>query len=61
MPPEAVINLRPSRPSHHFLRRRARALAASWEFWNPDSPYRAVVLPAARGPYRWRVTLRPKS
>lgn len=59
MSPVTIAMLAPGRPSHHFLRRRARQVAARF---NADRslgcPYTAVVLPARRGPYRWRVELR---
>jgi hypothetical protein len=39
--------------SRHFLRRRARAKADSCERQHPERLY--AVLPAKRGPFRWRV------
>lgn len=59
MSPVTIAMLAPGRPSHHFLRRRARSVA---DRFNRDRSigcaYHAVVLPARRGPYRWRVELR---
>lgn len=58
MPPAAVRSLKPGRPTHHLIRRRARLVARTWnEGRAPTTTFKAVVRKAARGPWRWRVEL----
>jgi hypothetical protein len=44
-------------PSHHLLRRRARARAKRLNASDPEHHY--TVERAERGPWRWRVLQRP--
>lgn len=48
----------PTRPSHHFTRRTARKAAVHWNVTNPSNQWRAAVVKATRGPYRYRVVIR---
>lgn len=58
MPPAAVKLLKPGQPTHHLLRRRARAVASAWNATvSPSTTFRAVVRKTGTGPWRWRVEL----